>query len=102
MIILCQKRVAGLKGHFFEILTPIRCLVQCSVQTPPTQQVQIDRLRTMFFCSMRERRSGISDQRLAELEALLTKAKAGRSRTRTEAFNQSVQYGYGVINPDDM
>ncbi|CAL1269124.1 unnamed protein product [Larinioides sclopetarius] len=46
-------------------------------------------LFTLVSCSYRERRSGISDQRVAELETLLALAKQGGNR----------DIAFGVIDP---
>lgn len=43
----------------------------------------------IILCSFRERRSGISDQRLAEIETLLALAKQGGNR----------DVAYGIIDP---
>ncbi|OQV11736.1 hypothetical protein BV898_13934 [Hypsibius exemplaris] len=52
---------------------------------------------------LREKRSGISDQRLAEIEALIAMAKAGRHHYGGGKLHGNSPFGgYNGVNPADV
>lgn len=59
--------------------------------------IKRDRVNNEAFLNYRGKRSGISDQRLAELETLLALQKFRDQQMRTR-----VPVAYGVFDPDRM
>ncbi|GAU93861.1 hypothetical protein RvY_05729 [Ramazzottius varieornatus] len=76
----------------------ITCLVQTIFARPlspnSTQELEL----------MRVRRSGISDQRLAELEAIIAMSRARRIQHAGHhgKLHSTASYGYGMFNPEEI